>query len=85
MPRPQTSVCTDCGGAMHEIKLIDKVHNYATREFEYAALDARPSFWTGALPLAGTVRAYMCCGCSLIKTYGSPGSYPSDLTSRPTE
>ncbi|MDB5336988.1 MAG: hypothetical protein JWN70_2607 [Planctomycetaceae bacterium] len=84
MPGPQTTVCTDCGGTMQEIKLIAKGYNYSA-DLAYAAIDAKRSFWKGTLPLEGTVRSYMCSGCSLIKTYGYPESDPSDLTSRPTE
>lgn len=68
---------------MEEIQLIDKVGPYNSQNVEYAAIDAKRSFWTGHLPIAGEVRAYMCTGCGLIKTYGSPGSYPHELTSRP--
>ncbi len=85
MPRPQTTVCTDCGGAMQEIKLVAKGFRIWIPLIEYAAIDTQPSYWTGAIRPEGTVHSYMCSGCGLIKTYGSPGSNPSDLTSGPTE
>jgi hypothetical protein len=46
---------------------------------EYLVLpDDRLSFWTGKYPTAGTVRAFMCEGCSRIALYG--GEPEADLS-----
>jgi hypothetical protein len=67
-----TRRCSDCDGQMTEIRLIDKAHGLSAQEVEYGSLGAKPSFWTGRVPIMGKVRAFMCSECGLIKQYGVP-------------
>lgn len=72
MTEPETRTCTDCGGTMAEIRLIDKGQGMTTQEVEYGVVGAKASFWSGKVPVAGTVRGFMCADCGLIKHYGVP-------------
>lgn len=57
---------------MAEIRLIDKAHAKSTQEVEYGVYGAEPSFWGSKIPVAGTVRGFLCADCGLIKHYGVP-------------
>lgn len=72
MITPAKRECTDCDGTMHEVKMVDKGHGNQSHPLEYAAVDARPSFWIGQVPYAGAVAAFLCESCGLIKLYGVP-------------
>ena len=68
----ETRKCLECGGAMREIKLIDKGHFNTHSELQYAAGDARTGFWSGGFPVEGKVAALMCQICGRIALYGEP-------------
>lgn len=74
MSELQNRTCTDCGGSSHEIMVVDKGHYNQSTALEYAAIDAKPSFWTSKVSMAGVVKAMMCSQCGLIKFYGVPKS-----------
>ena len=67
-----TRRCTDCEGCMTEVKLLDKGHSNIQHPLEYSALDAKRSFWAFNLPVIGTVKAFRCDNCGLLKMYGVP-------------
>ena len=64
--------CSDCAGAMHPIRLIDKAHAWAHGQMEYSLLEAERSLWRGQYPVEGKVGAYMCEHCARILLYGEP-------------
>jgi hypothetical protein len=66
--------CSDCGGALTEVRLIDKVHGGAHGEVEYTLPDAKRSFWRGRFPVEGKVAAFMCGECGRISLYGKPSA-----------
>jgi hypothetical protein len=63
--------CPDCGTEMEPIKLIDQARGWET-ELHYAAGEARKSWWTGAFPHAGLVRARLCPACGQIRLHAVP-------------
>lgn len=69
--KPRTT-CPDCNGAMGPIHLLDKRGGLAQGEPRYAAAEAEPSWFLHLIPSAGTVRAFMCADCGLIRLYGDP-------------
>lgn len=72
MAEEAAKTCVECQGTMCPVVLMDKVHHAGTqRELEYRLPDARPSFWMGKYPAAGTVRAFLCGGCGRIALYGA--------------
>ena len=63
--------CTDCGSdRLTEIELISRSHGRISN-LEYALANSKVSFWTGHRPIAGTVTAYRCEVCGLLKLYGA--------------
>lgn len=72
MSESESRTCTDCNGAMTEIRLIDKGQGLTPQEAEYGPLGAKPAFWSGKVPVAGKIRGFMCSDCGLIKLYGVP-------------
>jgi hypothetical protein len=70
----ETRSCLACTGTMAAVNVIDKGHMNASRPIEYAAIDAKPSWWTGGIAVAGVVQSYMCRECGLIQHYGVPKS-----------
>ena len=68
----ETRTCLECGGAMQEIKLIDKGHFNTHCELQYAASDTRTGFWSGGFPVEGKITALMCQLCGRIALYGVP-------------
>jgi hypothetical protein len=85
---PKRSVerkCPDCGGAMAAIEILDKTvatldlnlnivgMNFPEQSaLEYAVPEAKRSWWTGSLPVAGKVAACMCGSCGRILLFGEP-------------
>jgi hypothetical protein len=59
---------------MSPIIVMDKDHYGSTgrgpQSLTYRQPDDTRSFWTGAYPTAGTVRAMMCSACGRIALYG---------------
>ena len=41
-------------------------------DLEYTVAGAKRSFWTGRLPVEGTIAAFMCDDCGRILLYGRP-------------
>lgn len=66
------SKCADCGGCLTEVSLIDNSYYPRQAPVGYARIGARASFWTTKRPLAGTVQAFRCDSCGLLKLYGIP-------------
>jgi hypothetical protein len=64
--------CSDCGGATHEIKLIDKFHMAAHADLEYAVADANGILGMFNYSIQGRVEATMCKDCGRIALYGAP-------------
>jgi hypothetical protein len=58
--------CPDCGEPLHSIRLIDSAGPHPDRELGYAVNEARQDWLRGRFPVAGTVRACMCCSCGRI-------------------
>ncbi|HUQ69686.1 MAG TPA: hypothetical protein VM165_09195 [Planctomycetaceae bacterium] len=67
--------CLECQGALSPIIVMDK-DNYGStgpgpQGIEYRRPDDSRSFWTGAYPTAGRVRAFLCESCGRIALYGA--------------
>lgn len=78
----ETRKCTDCQGDLVEVKLIDKSpggYKPGNSDVEYTTLDAKCSLWTGKFPVLGSVRAFMCESCGLLKLYGQPNENTAAL------
>ena len=73
------TTCPDCDEQLHPIKIIDATYPGASREgiqhveLSYAAVGAKPSFFTGSLKKEGTIRAMLCPRCGRILLYADPG------------
>ena len=69
-----SKTCVECQGAMSPIIVMDKDRygntGPAPQSLTYRLPDDKRSFWTGAYPTAGTVRAVMCSACGRIALYG---------------
>jgi hypothetical protein len=74
MPESDYGVCSDCGGPVSPIRIIDKTHHSAHADLEYTVPEARRSMWTGRFPIEGKVEADMCGQCGRIRLYGVPRS-----------
>jgi hypothetical protein len=57
---------------MGPIQLLDHHGASAAGETHYAAGEAKPSWFWKQFRIAGTVRAFMCADCGLIRLYGDP-------------
>lgn len=75
MAASETRTCTDCQGALGEINVIDHGHYNKPLPIQYATIEAKPSVWTGGMPISGTVKSFMCSQCGLIKQYGVPATH----------
>lgn len=81
MNERQTS-CPECNTGMQPIKIIDATErNFVSGEggsrhveLEYAAPDAKASFFTRTIPALGTVKGLICPECGLIVLRGEPKS-----------
>jgi hypothetical protein len=74
-----SKTCVECQGAMSPIIVMDKDRYGSTgpgpQSLSYRLPDDSRSFWTGAYPTEGTVRAFMCGACGRIALYGcAPGA-----------
>ena len=67
--------CHDCGIELQPIRLLDatppgfNMQGAAQVDLKYALPDARKSFWTGMIPVAGVVQGMACPQCGLIQLY----------------
>ena len=73
-----TKQCPDCSGTLEAIKILDATEfgtfsddAYGHTELQYAAADAKPSFWKHAIPSKGKVNAFICTDCARIFLYGN--------------
>ncbi len=69
--KAQREKCSDCGGQLQEIKLIDRAHNNVHAPMQYASPEAKLSMWSGTFPLQGQVLAFLCSRCGRIALYGA--------------
>lgn len=66
--------CPECGGAVHEIQLVERAHfNQHQAGLLYALPEAKRGFWSGTFPVEGEVAASMCEQCGRILLYGTAG------------
>lgn len=63
--------CLRCNTDMHPIQVVETDHAQH-RTLTYAAIDAKPGFWFGRLPVAGSVAAMVCPSCGRIEFYAVP-------------
>ena len=67
--------CHDCGVELEPIRLLDATHpgfdgqGAVQVDLKYASPDARLSFWTSKIPVAGLVQGMACPQCGLIQLY----------------
>jgi hypothetical protein len=74
MKDTQERRCKECGGATHEIHLIDRQGPWFPESgVEYSLPDAQRSGWTGRYPVAGKVLAFLCDGCGQISLFAKSG------------
>jgi hypothetical protein len=57
---------------MGPIQLLDYRADSRQGETHYAADEAEPSRFWHEFRIAGTVRAFICADCGLIRLYGEP-------------
>ncbi|MEO2014910.1 MAG: hypothetical protein ABGZ53_11120 [Fuerstiella sp.] len=69
-PEHEERCCAECGAAMRKIRLIDNGHNFWHYDSTYADADAPKSFFLRQYPIAGTIAAFMCSSCGLVRLYG---------------
>jgi hypothetical protein len=65
-------VCSDCGGAAHEIKLVDLWEYGMQGDAQYTHPEDKSRWWQGGRPVRGTIVAYMCEACGRIAHFGVP-------------
>ena len=71
MSEEQVRTCSDCGGALQPIAIIDQRHG-APGVLTYRSVDDKRSFWTGKYPTAGPVQTFLCQECGRIALFGQP-------------
>jgi hypothetical protein len=64
--------CFECGEAMQSVRLLDKAGGRSHHDMEYAAPEAKRSFFFGAYPAEGKVAAWLCSGCGRLALYAEP-------------
>jgi hypothetical protein len=73
----RTTICPDCNGTLHGIKLLDATDSSRAGEgtghveMAYAAPEASASFFTRSVAKSGTVKAKLCNECGRIFLYAS--------------
>lgn len=73
MSTNERAACTDCGGALHAIQILERGHlNSLQTGLKYTLPEAKRSFWTGRFPVEGDVAALICEKCGRILLYGIP-------------
>ena len=73
MTTSAAKACSDCGGTVTEIRLIDKGFGHGShQDLEYALAEAKRGVWTSQFPVEGKVAAFMCGQCGRISLYGNP-------------
>lgn len=65
-------VCSDCGGRMYAIKLVDRDQAISHEGLRYTAADSEQSWMLGRFPIVGKVRSQMCSTCGRIQLFGVP-------------
>jgi hypothetical protein len=71
MPTPR-DICSNCGGAAHEIKLVDRSDYNVQSDAQYTWPEDKPRWWKGGRPIRGDIVAYMCEACGRIAHFGVP-------------
>ena len=75
MAEEAPKTCSECQGRMSPIIIMDQNRWGGTgpgpQLLEYRLPEDKRSFWTGAYPTAGPVRAFMCEECGRIALYGA--------------
>ena len=71
MPTPRET-CSDCGGAAHEIRLLDTGDHRSHNDLEYTVPEAHRGFFLHRYPVKGKVVAFMCEACGRISIFGVP-------------
>lgn len=73
MTTEATRTCPECNSQMGSIAIIDRsrIDNFLSVDglLSYAAPDAKPGYWSGAIPAEGVVDAYACTSCGRIVLY----------------
>lgn len=67
--------CPDCGGDMHQVRIVDKsgIHGATTGAdtmLEYTHVDDKRKMLSGRYPRRGQILSVLCEKCGLIKLYG---------------
>ncbi len=76
MTEPHAIPCPGCPGKALEIRILDRSLGPEPGFLEYVLPDASRSFWTGKLPVAGRVAAFLCGDCGRIQLFGRPAPGP---------
>ena len=67
--------CPTCDGTMSPIQIIDKQGAHPESSgFEYAAIEAKRGFWSGAYPKSGKLNSYLCNDCGYVAIFASKSS-----------
>jgi RNase P subunit RPR2 len=72
------TTCPDCNEELQPIKIIDATSpgpsdkGIAHVELSYSAPDAKPSFFSHAIPREGTIKANLCPKCGRVLLYAWP-------------
>lgn len=72
MTEPHAIPCPGCPGRALEIRILDRSLGPEPNSLEYALPDASRGFWSGQLPVAGRVVAFLCGHCGRIQLFGRP-------------
>jgi predicted RNA-binding Zn-ribbon protein involved in translation (DUF1610 family) len=68
--------CPDCGLPLIAIRLV----------FPYSLITSKPSLWTGAYPVEGTVSGFLCGECGRVTFYARTATDSLPLSAgEPTE
>lgn len=62
--------CVDCGGQLHEIRLMESLNGYPAW-LGYVPADAKSTGWGGQYRAQGKVLTFMCSACARIFHYGT--------------
>lgn len=71
MDNQSEKTCADCTGPMKEIRVLYtnlEGHN----ELKYTVPEVKRGFWSAKYPVEGSIDAFMCQDCGLVKMYGVP-------------
>lgn len=69
--KPRTT-CPDCDAPLEPITLRDYSHGRIVSPPHYVDPDDKPHWFSGFRPVAGTIHAFMCTDCGLVRLYAEP-------------